>query len=583
MGRRAFLGATTVGAAGLSSGCLSRLRSLMARDTPEQVSLDITTVPADEDSASATIARRLEQNLSAVGVDVGLSLKREDEFQRKVLINHDYDIFIGQCPSIHDPDFLRPLLHSTFANESGWANPFNFTNLDVDDLLVEQRRRRGFSRRESVASLQHTIAREQPFTVLGFPQAVGGVRNNRFSGWNEFPLRSPLSYLGLTPESEESEQLRLATTDARVTQNLNPIAVEFRNQGPIMDLLYEPLARQFGGSVRPWLAEDWSSGSSDTTAITVRLRDDLRWHDGTPLTADDVAFTFEFLADTTLGEREFTVPAPRFQDRISLVGTATVIDDQHVRLTFPDVSQPVARSALTVPILPRHEWEDTSSRAEVGGVNASNHVTEALVRSNSSPVGSGVLQFAERSAGESLGLKRFDDHFLHQDPPSALTDRFGEGVAFSELDLRVLGSDEAVVSLLGSDEIEATVSSLHPRVVPDIGQEEAVQLRVDDSRSFYLIGFNATQEPLGNPRFRRLVGRLLDKSQIVSEVFNDYAAPAVSPLTGTDWLPPDLEWDGTDPEVPFLGTNGQLDEDAARNSLRDAGFQFSESGELLWQ
>jgi len=74
------------------------------------------------------------------------------------------------------------------------------------------------------------------------------------------------------------------------------------------------------------------------------------------VTAEDVAFTYEFLQDTSLGTTESPVPTPTFRGRVSAVETATAIDETTVRLTLDGVNDAVGMRALQVPILPKHVW-----------------------------------------------------------------------------------------------------------------------------------------------------------------------------------------------------------------------------------
>jgi peptide/nickel transport system substrate-binding protein len=97
----------------------------------------------------------------------------------------------------------------------------------------------------------------------------------------------------------------------------------------------------------------------------------------------------------------------------------------------------------------------------------------------------------------------------------------------------------------------------------------------------YHVGFNARKTPFSNVRFRRAVAQLLDKSFLVEDVFDGYAEPAASPLARHDSLVEDLQWSGTDPELPFPGTNGSLDVAAAKATFRDAGFRYTNDGKLL--
>jgi peptide/nickel transport system substrate-binding protein len=580
--RRVLLGSAALGAAGLS-GCLRRVRSVLDSNPPEQVSLEVTTLPGDADAVATQIGRQLTENLSAAGVESDLMLLPRDELRREVLINQEYDIFVAAFPGARDPDFLRSLLHSSFANEPGWQNPFNFTDFDVDDLLAEQRREHGPIRKNAVVDIQYEIARQQPFTVLSVPDEIRAVRTDRFTGWGNAPPGSPLNFVGLEDNDTEADRLWTAVTSAAATRNLNPIDLESRNRGAIMGLLYDSLGRWYDGDVRPWAAQDWTFEEDEQTVATVTLNPELTWHDGSTLTTEDIAFTIRFLRDTGLGEFDTTVPAPRFRGRTSLIEDVEVLDDRLIRMQFGETDPTVAKRAFTVPIFPRSKWVDKARSAEIAGVSTSNQVTEALVWENPSPVGSGVFTFESRAEDEQLVLSRYDEHFLNRSPPSHVPERFVGGPPYEELSFRVVRSDETAVQLLETNEVDAVVSPLGPEVVPRIGRTNNVDLRVDGSRMFYLVGFNTNQEPLGNPHFRRFVARLLDKEFLVDEILDGYGTAAASPLAGTDWVPSGLQWEGADPEVPFFGSDGNLDVEAARNSLRKAGFEFTDEGELLKQ
>lgn len=589
--RRAVLRGVATAAAALTGGCVQRARKLLDRQTGTQVSLTIKTVPADEDRAATEIARTLRANLAAVGVDADIVLMREEELYRDVLINHKFDIYVARYPDTDDPDALRPLFHSEFGEEPGWQNPFGFTELTVDELLAEQRRQEGSDRRSTVFALQRNVARQQPLAVVGHPDEIQAVRTARFEGVARHFLRDPVDYMrvsvGRADDSsrdagdEPSRRLRVTITDDRVTKNFNPIAVEFRNRGTFTGLLYDPLARRYDGAVYPWLARDWSwKVDGDETAAMVTLREDLRWHDGTSLTATDVAFTYRFLTDTTLGGEERPVPAPRFRGRTSLVESVERVDDRTLRFGFAQTAPEVAVRAFTVPVLPEAEWKPKATKAEFVGLDLFDGVTEALVWDNPEPVGSGVVQFERSVAEELLVCRRFNGHFLNRAEPEA-SHEFGGGLAFEELSVRVTPSDAAAVALLAAGEADATASNVDPSVVPRIGRSDDLQLLVTPSRSFYHVGFNTRRGVLSNQRFRRAVTRLLDKGALAGEVFDGYLTPAAVPVSPRRWVPSDLRWNGGDPEVPFVGTGGTLDTAAAKELFRTAGYQYSDDGTLL--
>lgn len=591
--RRAVLGTAAAGAVGLTSGCVQRARSLVSRRTPEQLSLTIKTVPADADEPATKIARSLSENLQAVGVDAEIRLLAEDELLREVLVNHSFDLYVARFPGDRSPDFLRPFLHSRFAAEPGWQNPFGFSDLSVDDLLVEQQRRAGEQRAISVENLQRQVVRRQPFIVAAFPDWIGAARSDRFEGFGEFRPDSPLRYVALDRSAASTAdgagdadgvELRTVITDGRVTENTNPIAVEFRNDGTITGLLYDQLGRRIDGDVTPWLARDWSWAEPEPgrAVATVDVREGRTWHDGKPLTAGDVAFTYRFLADTSLGRGDVPVPAPRYRGRISMVESVEAVDDGTLRVEFADTSPEVAARAFTVPVLPRHEWEPKAREADLVGLDLFDGVTEALVWPNPEPVGSGPLQFESRTPGERLVLSRFADHFVEDDAAS-LPGRFTGGLAYDRFVARVAPSEAVAVELVAEGEADATLSALSPAVVPQVGRYGDVALQVDGHHSFYHVGFNVRRGPMANPRFRRVVAMLVDRQQVVDDVLGGYARPAVTPVRNAEWTPQDLRWDDGAPALSFVGTDGDLDVQAARAAFRDAGYQYDDDGRLLEQ
>jgi len=102
---------------------MNSVRSVVGQAGDDQLSLSIATVPAEGDKQSIQIARRLESNLKKAGMAVSLDVRSQSEMLKAVLIDHDFDIYVGLHPADYDPDFLYETLHSTYANEAGWQNP----------------------------------------------------------------------------------------------------------------------------------------------------------------------------------------------------------------------------------------------------------------------------------------------------------------------------------------------------------------------------------------------------------------------------------------------------------------------------
>lgn len=556
----------------------------MGRETAEQLSLEIKTPPTDSDPLANRIANHLAEHLTELGIEALVNPIETEELHRQVLINHNFDLYVGQFPQLFDfgPDLLYDFLHSSFAAERGWQNPLGVTDIDLDELLERQRKTTGTARLEAVFDLQHRLADLQPFVPVVLPDSLTAVRTDRFTSWQAANPTTPLGLLSLDRADESAETLRLATTDPRITVNRNPIAAEFRQYGTLTGLFYDPLVRFDDDTTVPWLAEtlDWSS---TPTAVTVQLREDLTWHDGTPITAEDIVFTYRFLGDTTLGEAENPIPTPRYRGRSTLVDEVEPIDERTVSVEFGDITLAAAEKALEIPLLPEHVWTEQAEIATLVGIEVDGETTEALIWNNPEPIGSGPFRFESATEGERLELSVFEDHFLVDNEPTAIPAAFHSGPMFDSLEIEIVASDASAIEFLSAQEGDATVAPLGPDIVPGIEDEPEIDLIASQSHAFYHVGLNLRRDPLGNPNFRRTVARAIDKAAIAEDAFLGYADPIATPFAGTRWLSPDLEWNDEDPARPFYGENGSFDSEAARESLRDAGFQFDEDGQLIHQ
>lgn len=576
--RRGLLAVGAAGVAGLS-GCIRRVRNLSGRQETDQPTLQIKMLPSDTDPFASWIASHLAAGLEAAGIDARPVPTAPEALSQEVLLGRDFDMYIGQLPfgPQPDPDVFYPLLHSRFNTEIGWQNPFGFGDLDADELL-ERQRATGSDRAEAVSELQSRIAAAQPLTPIYLPDVITGVRNDRFSGWQAAVSELPYGLIRVEP-LEDTQQLRLISTDSRLTTNWNPISAVHRTNLSVLDLLYEPLVVDTGERRLPWLAAD-TEWDDDAATLSVSLRPDLSWHDGEPLTAADVAFSYELLYDTSLGTAVQPIPAPRFRGTSTLVDDVVVETDRRLRIECTETSQSVAAQTLTVPVLPAHIWEEYTDTVSVAGIEIDTDTTEALITDNADPVGSGPFAFSETDPGEAVVFSRFDDHFLDSTDDDRLADFHG-GPSVDELVVDAGFSHSGTVELLATGDADATLSPIAPQAVDQLADESAITTHTHRSYGMYHLGFNTRNSPLSNPNFRRLVARLIDKMFLADNVFEGFGEPVASPLATTDWVADDLRWDGSkDPVVPFFGENGEVDAEAAREAFVEAGFRYDADGEL---
>lgn len=585
--RRRFLGATGAAVLGSASGCVQRIRSLSTRSSPSTVSLTVMSPPADGNRMATLVARHLIDNLEAAGIDATLDLLPKIELYRQVYFNRNFELFVAPLPVPEDPQLLQSLTYSTFAEEPGLQNPYGFSDLTTDELIDGQRMARREERRGRASTLLDRVTRDQPFTTVIFPEQIRAVRTDQFVGWEQCGLERPLCYLTLDQAESATggSTLTLAIRDTRITENLNPLAIEFRQPYPFTSLVYDPLVRRFDGDLLPWLAREWEYRQRGAGGeLHISLREGLDWQDGHSITAADVVFTFQFLQDTSLGSLSHTVPAPKYREFSVVVDDAWTVDEHTAVVSVTETGPDVAEQLLTATLFPKHIWSERTDVANFQGIEGSESATEAIITTNDEPVGSGPLRVTERSVEERVVMEPYEEHFLRgEDELDGIPEPFIGGPAFDRLELEVVPSNEAGLSRVAEGEFDGTATGLDPReeILDKLAEGSEFSKLVERAGSPLQIGYNTRIEPFSNPHFRRTVARLIDKQYITDYIFEGYGQPVASPFEKTTWGPDHLRFNGTDPELPFLGTDGEVDVERVREEFREQGFEFDSEGSLI--
>jgi microcin C transport system substrate-binding protein len=125
----------------------------------------------------------------------------------------------------------------------------------------------------------------------------------------------------------------------------------------------------------------------DRSWIIFNLRKEARWHDGQPITADDVVFTFNLLKDKG---------PPFYQSYFASVAKAEKLGDLRVKFSFaPGDNQELPLIIGQMPVLPQHLWKDRDIQAPTLDI----------------PDGSGPYKIDSYQAGRSITLKRVDNYW----------------------------------------------------------------------------------------------------------------------------------------------------------------------------
>lgn len=174
--------------------------------------------------------------------------------------------------------------------------------------------------------------------------------------------------------------------------SLNPFFRQNRVTYTVSNALFDPLFIMDGDKIRYYLASELKI-SEDMLTYNIKLKDNLKWHDGKKITADDIVFTI----NTILNEKENIEARGNFVINNKPV-EVNKIDELTVQFKLPQVYAPFKSKLDDFRPIPKHIFEGKSDIAK----------QEASI---SKPIGSGPYKLKEWKKGETLTLERFKDYY----------------------------------------------------------------------------------------------------------------------------------------------------------------------------
>src|SRR3990170_3089908 len=279
--------------------------------------------------------------------------------------------------------------------------------------------------------------------------------------------------------------------------------------------------------------------SQDGTTYNFSLRQGVIWHDGRPLTSDDVVFTIDLL-------RSAELPIPEDVRSLWEVVNVQALDKQTLQFRLPEPYAPFM-DYLTFGILPKHLLSDMTAEEMVSA------------SFNLQPVGSGPYRFERFSSNEGqvveLDLRVFSDYYA--DPP------FIERVVF-----RYYPDSKAALLAYIAGEIEG-ISQITPDVLPEALRQPDLNLYTGRLPELTLIFLN-----LDNPvvpffqdlNVRRALLMGINRQQLIDNLMGGQAILADGPILPGTWA----YYDGIERLT--------YDPDKAISLLKEAGFTIPAEG-----
>jgi peptide/nickel transport system substrate-binding protein len=258
-------------------------------------------------------------------------------------------------------------------------------------------------------------------------------------------------------------------------------------------------------SIVPDLAESWTL-SKDCLDLTFKLRQNVRWHDGRPFTADDVVFTHQLMTHPK-------TPSP-YKDDFTSVDSVRAVDPYTVRVRY---REPYAKALFIwgQSVLPRHLLE--------------RYVNEGRLREApqnfTAPVGTGPYRFREMRSGEKIVLVANPDYYAGPPHISRIVYRIIPSQATIFLELKAKGIDTATLTAL-----QYSRQTDYPAFA------KAYNKFRYPANAYSYLGLNLKDPRFADKRVRHAFAHAINRGDLIDGVRLGLARPATGPYKPGTWV-----------------------------------------------
>ena len=334
------------------------------------------------------------------------------------------------------------------------------------------------------------------------------------------------------------------TTDP---DNLNPFVGIEQSSYELYHVSYDFLTN-YGDKyleTQPGLAESWTK-SDDGLTWTFKIRQGVLWSDGQPLTARDVAFSFNYQKDLEL---------TAFLSALDGIKKVTAPDDATVVIECDKPKADIL--SMWVPIVPEHVWSQFKT------------YDEATKYLNSPPiVGSGPFQVTEWEKGKFIRCVANKDYW-------------GGRPKIDEIIFQVYKNQDTLAQDLKLGAIDLAIN-IPPAQVKALQSETGIASEACSQKAFDYLSFNCYEGPsLGNPvlkdvKFRQALNWAVDQEKLTALAYQTYADPGTS-IFEVNFYDPNLDWHWEPPaDVKYT-----FDLEKAKQALADAGYKDTDGDGIL--
>jgi peptide/nickel transport system substrate-binding protein len=300
-------------------------------------------------------------------------------------------------------------------------------------------------------------------------------------------------------------------------------------------LIWEPLALQNeakpADEPKPWLATKWT-WSADYSSVTLTVRDNVKWSDGSAMTADDVAYSFQIMKDNK-GVNGYALPIKDVK-----------ANGKEVTVSF-DGSQYVTRTKiLSTQVVNKKQW---SAMADVSKDTVAN------------PIGTGPYTIKSVTPS-TVTLSVRSDYW--QTPPKV-----------AEIRCTTYSGNDTQLTALTSGATDWSYEFLANAKTTFVAKDPAhFKLWFPPALSADGLWINTTVKPFDNAHLRRAMSMVINRDDIFNQAMAGYFKPKVGNITG---IPTPAGDKFIAPE--YKDKSSEADVATAKKELTDNGFTYEGS------
>lgn len=262
---------------------------------------------------------------------------------------------------------------------------------------------------------------------------------------------------------------------------LDPLRINDTLTMSILSNVYEPLVRMNNDSeIVPALATKWDI-SDDGRTYTFTLRTDATFHNGDPITAEDVKYSLDAAVESS-----YTGPYMNFIDKVE------VVDEETVRVTLQYAYSPFLALCTTYSQVVKEAFYEEGDMAK-------------------EPIGSGPYKFKSWAQGDRIEFEAYDGYY--QGAP-----------AIKNLTYKIIPNSSTATMALESGEIDMSLN-VATADIKALQEKDGITLLEDPSSAFYFIGMNTNVDKLSDVRVRQAISKAINKQNLIDGALDGYGVP----------------------------------------------------------